>query len=258
MTKIFERVAELKRGIERDRFAGNDPVVAITPDLDGAEIVARVLAAERAHDPVVQQRVSLLKALTRGLSALIYVPLDEKLRLGLADLDATLDTLDLLPDAERLHYRDELDRLLNLREAAASGDPFLDAAWTLTRAQLAMAAGQDEAALVWLLRLPSRHILEGGVRVGDGYLADLIARARQRLLIMLGIPGTTPEEGEKPPEAVRPRELFNALAARLAVDLGRDMVAGIRFFAINEYMSAEIAEEGTGRRKGTGRMGRKG
>jgi hypothetical protein len=296
MDDITRRTAELKRQIERRRFAGDDPVVALTPRLGQAEIVARTLAAERAgaaltigelrynpgedlaeaairsalgalrshsfaaarvrldeaaeraHDPESQQRISLLKALTRHLSALIYVPLHEKLRLGLADLDETLRGLDLLPAAERLHFRDEIDRLLTLREAAAGGDPFLDATWILVRAQLAISAGQDEAALLWLLRLAARFTdAAPGDTTPDGYLADLIARSRQQILTMIGLPPTPLAEGAKPPESVRPRELFNALTARLSTDLGRDVMQGMGFFAMREYVGAEIADEGSRR-----------
>ena len=293
MHEITRRAAELKRQVERRRFAGDDPVVALTPRLSQAEIVARTIAAERAgaaltigevrfnpsedladaairgaigalrghsfaaararldeaaeraSDPAGQQRISLFKALTRHLSALIYVPLGEKVRLGLADLDETLRGLDLLPPAERLHYRDEIDRLLTLREAAAGGDPFLDAAWTLARAQLSLNAGQDEAALLWLLRLAARaRPAASDAAPADGYLADLIARARAQILTMIGAPPTPAGESAKPPEPVRPRELFNALAARLGADLGRDVLQGIGFFALTEYVATDLADEG--------------
>jgi hypothetical protein len=291
MHEITRRTAELKRQVERRRFAGDDPVVALTPRLGQAEIVARTLAAERAgaaltigevrynpsedlaevairsavgalrsqsfaaarvrldeaaeraQEPESQQRISLFKALTRHLSALIYVPLHEKLRLSLADLDETLRGLDLLPAAERLHYRDEIDRLLTLREAAAGGDPFLDTAWILVRAQLAMSAGQDEAALLWLLRLAARlSPTTPGTAAPDGYLTDLTARAQQHILTMIGLPPSPPDEGAKPPESVRPREFLNALTERLSTDLGRDVTQGMGFFALREYVGAEIAD----------------
>ncbi len=283
MREITERAAALGREVERQRFAGDDPVVALVPRLSQAEIVARVIAAERtgaalaigegrysltedlaeaalrealgalrswsfavarvrldeaarAHDPATQQRVALFKALTRHLSALIYVPLGEKLRLGLPEFDAARRDLDLLPPVESLHYRDELDRLLTLREAATGGDPFLAAAWTLVRAQLAMSAGQDEAALLWLLGLAARQ-----APAPEGYLAELTDRARRQILALIGEP--LPDAGEKPSEAVRPRELFNALIARLGADLGRDLAQGMQYFALTEYVPAGIADE---------------
>ncbi len=222
MAEIAQRIAELRRQIERERFAGGDPVVEVTAQLDPAEIVARTLAAERAHavltfgdtrhnpsedlaeaalrgasgalrswgfaaararlddasgqshEPRTQQRITLFKQLTRHLSAIVYTPLAEKLRLTLADLDEATHSLDLLAEAERLHYRDEIDRLLALREAAAKGDPYLAAAWTLLRAQAAMSTGQDEAALLWLLHLATSQVNAPT----DTYLADLRARAR--------------------------------------------------------------------------------
>lgn len=285
MDKISERVAALRRDVEQQRFAGDDPVVALVPRLTQPEIVARVIAAERTgaaltigesryspsddlaeaafleavaatrtwrfaaarvhldtaargHAPLLQQRVALFKALVRHLSALIYVPLGEKLRLGLAEFDEARRGLDLLPQAESLYYRDELDRLLALREAAAGGDPFLVAGWTLVRAQLAINAGQDEAALVWLLGLAARQ----GTTF-EGYLADLLARGRHQLLAAIG--DAVPDAPELPDEPVRPRELFNALIARLSADLGRDLAGGMQFFAVDEYRSADIEAETT-------------
>ncbi len=310
MHEITERAAELQRQIERGRFAGDDPVIALTPQLAQAEVVARALAAERAgavltigavryhpgedlaeaalrdaldalrswsfaaararldeaaariQDPALQQRVSLLKALTRHLSALVYVPLTEKLRLDLGDLDEVLRGLDLLGDDERLHYRDELDRLLSLREAAAKGDAFLDAAWTLLRARLASNAGQDEAALLWLLRVAARHLSPassapsspGTDDANDRYLRDLVARARAQVLAMIDPPAPAAAT-EKPPDAVRPRELLNALTARLGADLGRDVEGGIGRFALAEYVAMELTVT-AGRGKGRGRMGK--
>lgn len=292
MDKLPERVAALRREVERQRFAGDDPAVALVPRLSQVEIVARVIAAERTgaaltlgesryspsddlaeaalheataalrswrfaaarahldvaargHDAALQQRVSLFKALTRHLSALTYVPLGEKLRLGLVEFDAARRGLDLVPEPESLHYRDELDRLLTLREAAAGEDPFLVVAWSLVRAQLALNAGQDEAALIWLLGIAARSN-----DPSEGYLAELLGRARRQILAAIGEP--LPDAPDLSPEPVRPRELFNALVARLGVDLGRDLAGGMQYFALDDYHSADIpAEEaqGTPRRR---------
>lgn len=286
MHEITERATILQRQVERQRFSGDDPVVELVPRLSQAEIVARVIAAERtgatlalgetrynpnedlaaaalreaagslhswgfavarvrldeasrAHDPALQQRVSLFKALTRHLSAIIYVPLGEKLRLGLPELDEVLRGLDLLPPAESLHYRDELDRLLTLREAAAGGDRFLAAAWTFVRAQLAMAGGQDEAALLWLLNIAARQPV-----IAEGYLGELLGRARRQLLTLIGEPN--PGDPATPLDPVRPRELFNALTARLSADMGRDLTQGMQFFAVTEYIAADLADDRQG------------
>jgi hypothetical protein len=303
MGEIDERVAAIRREVERRRFAGDDPDLALRPRLAQAEIVALTLAAERAGaaltigdvryhpgadlaegaldeaiaalrtwgfgaararldeaarravDPVTQQRVALFKALVRHLSAIIYVPLGEKLRLGLPDLDEALAGLDRLPRAEIVHYRDEIDRLLALREAAAGGDPFLAAAWTTIRAQLAINTGQDEAALVWLLRLAVARRLgpEGG---GTGYLVELIERARAQILALIA-PLAEGEAAPSAPEAVRPRELFNALVARLGVDLGRDLGQGSTRFALTEYVPTDLAptEEGAATPRRAGERG---
>lgn len=303
MGEIDERVTAIRREVERRRFAGDDPELALRPRLAQAEIVALTLAAERAGaaltigdvryhpgadlaegaldeaiaalrtwgfgaararldeaarravDPVTQQRVALFKALVRHLSAIIYVPLGEKLRLGLPDLDEALAGLDRLPRAEIVHYRDEIDRLLALREAAAGGDPFLAAAWTTIRAQLAINAGQDEAALVWLLRLAAARRLgpEGG---GTGYLVELIERARAQILALIA-PLAEGEAAPSAPEAVRPRELFNALVARLGVDLGRDLGQGLTRFALTEYAPTDLAltEEGAATPRRAGERG---
>ncbi len=296
MREIAERAAALQRQVERQRFAGDDPVVELVPRLSQAEIVARVIAAERtgaplalgemrynpnedlaeaalreaaaslrswgfavarvrldeasrAHDPALQQRVSLFKALTRHLSAIIYVPLVEKLRLGLPELDDALRGLDLLPSAESLHFRDELDRLLTLREAAAGGDQFLATAWTFVRAQLAMAGGQDEAALLWLLSVAARQ-----PAITDGYLGELLGRARRQILTLIGEPD--PGDPTTPIDPVRPRELFNALTARLSTDLGRDLLQGMQYFAVTEYVAADLADDRQGNKSTTPRKGK--
>jgi hypothetical protein len=302
MTTLAQRVTELRRQIERERFAGGDPVVELPARLDPAEIAARTLAAERAHallalddahhnpaedladlalrgaigalrgwgfaaararldeaaershDPAAQQRITLFKQLTRHLSAIVYTRLDEKLRLTLADLDEATRPLDLLDPAERLHYRDEIDRLLALREAAAKADPFLASAWKLLRAQVAMSAGQDEAALLWLLNIAAAH----PIPATDTYLADLIARARAVLALMIGLPDAPPADtATKQPGPVRPRDLFNALAARLTADLGRDAVQGMNQFVIVEWIAPDTTDDGnektTGRRSRTRR-----
>ncbi len=201
-------------------------------------------AGERAHDPALQQRVALFKALTRLLSALIYTPLDEKPRGGLGDLDGVLAGLDRLTAEERLHYRDEADRLLNLRETAAGGDPFLAAAWTLIRVRLALAAGQDEAAIVWLLHLAARHAPAATAAPGgaEGYLGTLLGRARAHLLARIGVADPAgPEDGAAPAKngAPHPRELSNALVAHLSDAFGRDLARGTELFALNEYVAAD-------------------
>ncbi len=213
-------------------------------------------AARRAVDPPTQQRATLFKALIRHFSAIIYVPLHEKLRLGLADLDEAMQGLDLLPRAEFVHYRDEIDRLIALREAAAEGDPFLAAAWTLIRAQLAINGGQDEAALLWLLRLAAAHRLgpEGG---STGYLVELVERARAQLLATI-VPLAEGETAPDTPEAVRPRELFNAIVARLGADLGRDLTQGLGRFTLTEYTPTDLAPTAGGASAPPRRVGTRG
>lgn len=293
---IAARIAAARRQIERQRFAGEDPVVDLPPRLGRADLAARVLAAERAgalvaldgerfnpredlaeaalrdaidalrswrfaaararlaeaseraHAPVLQQRVALFKALTRLLAALIYTPLDEKPRGGtLAGLDEVLAGLDHLSENERLHYRDEADRLLNLRESAAGGDPFLTAAWTLIRAQLALSGGQDEGALVWLLRLAAQT---GAGQTAAGanaaYLSDLLQRARTHILTLIGDTGAAAAAAEATPApagdtAIQPRDLANALVAHLSATFGRDLARGTELFALNEYIDAGVA-----------------
>lgn len=312
MGEIAARVAAVRRRIERGRYAGDDPVVDLSARLDRVELVARVLAAERAgaslalggerfnpqedlaeaaldeaigalrarrfaavrvhlddaatraHDPALQQHVALFKALTRLLSSIVYAPLDEKPRgANLADLDEVLGGLDLLPEAERLHYRDEADRLLNLRDAAARGDAFLAAAWTLVRAQLAMGAGQDEAAILWLLHLAARHADTPAPAAGDTYLADLTTRARERLLALIGEPRDAPAvapdgaPSRKDTNAVvHPRELFNALVAHLGAAFDHDLARGMEVFTLSEYIAPGIATEESGQRRTKRRKGK--
>lgn len=293
MPDLSQRIAELRKQIERERFAGGDPLIELPANLAPAEIAARTLAAERAHallaldgephnpaedladtslrgaigalrawgfaaararldeaaershDPAAQQRITLFKQLTRHASAIVYTRLDEKLRLTLADLDEATRPLDLLDPAERLHYRDEIDRLLALREAAAKGDPYLAAAWKLLRAQIAMSAGQDEAALLWLLHLATDH----SIPATDTYLIDLVTRTRSNLATMIGLPDPTPTDDPKKADPIRPHELFNALAARLTADLGRDVAQGMNQFVLTEWIPPDTADEGNGKPK---------
>ncbi|MFN8511482.1 MAG: hypothetical protein U0841_02580 [Chloroflexia bacterium] len=287
MPNLSQRIAELKKQIERERFAGGDPIIELPANLAPAEIAARTLAAERAHallaldntpqnpaedladaalrgaigalrawgfaaararldeaaershDPATQQRITLFKQLTRHTSAIVYTRLDEKLRLTLADLDEATRPLDLLDPTERLHYRDEIDRLLALREAATKGDPFLAVAWKLLRAQVAMSAGQDEAAQLWLLHLATDH----PIPPTDTYLADLVTRTRSTLATMIGLPDPAPTDDPRKADPIRPRELFNALVARLTADLGRDAVQGMNQFTITEWIAPDMADE---------------
>ena len=46
---LARRAAELERELERARFGGGNPVVVVPPDAPPLEVVARVLAAERAN-----------------------------------------------------------------------------------------------------------------------------------------------------------------------------------------------------------------
>lgn len=284
---IAARIAAARRQIERQRFAGEDPVVDLPPRLGRADLAARVLAAERAgalvaldgerfnpredlaeaalrdaidalrswrfaaararlqeageraHAPVLQQRVALFKSLTRLLAALIYTPLDQQPRgNALAGLDEVLAGLDRLSEDERLHYRDEADRLLNLREAAAGGDPFLAAAWTLIRAELALSGGQDEGALVWLLHLATRTTVgqSDGTGASGAYLSDLLDRARARILALIGHPDAAPA-GDT---TLQPRDLANALVAHLSAAFGRDLARGTELFALHEYVDGRL------------------
>jgi hypothetical protein len=204
--------------------------------------------AARSHEAPTQQRATLLKALTRLLSAIVYVPLHEKLRVTLAGFDDVVSGLDRLAGEERLHYRDEADRLLNLRQAAAEGDAFLEATWTLLRAQVALAAGQDEAALLWLARLSAQRLPSApATGPDDEYLAGLLARTRQNLLAMI-LPADAEAGQSAPAEPVRPRELLNALAARLSATWGRDLAANLAIFAPRDYVAPELASNTPGAR----------
>lgn len=243
-------------GADLAEGALNEAIVALRTWGFGAARARLDEVARRAVEPLTQQRATLFKALTRHCSAIIYVPLHEKLRLGLAELDEASRGLDLLSPAEIVHYRDEIDRLLALREAAAEGEPFLAACWTLIRAQLAINAGQDEAVLLWLLRLAAARRLgpEGG---GTGYLGELIERARAQILTTIA-PLAAGENVPAAPETVRPRELFNAIVARLGVDLGRDLTQGLSRFALTEYVPTDIAPTEDGASPTPRRVGKRG
>jgi hypothetical protein len=298
---ILELVAQLRRDVERARFAGDEPALVVAPDDPPAVIVAKTLAAERLNAPlrlgdqivplqedvaealfyrgvtalrywrfpvaqaafeeagakttapVLQQRLALYRAVAALLRRMVLADPDQPVKalpeeraLGL------VDTLDALAEAERAHYRAELERLITLRRALPA-DPYLQTVHGLLRARLALTAGDDALGLGWLLRAA---VLHADRLEPSPYLADLLARARRRLRRFLGDPDPDPAAGQAvpasaeplaeppldPPDAapdegddVRAGELLAALASHLDVLLGRDVQGDTAQFGVVLY-----------------------
>jgi hypothetical protein len=210
-------------------------------------------AGAKTAAPVLQQRLALYRAAAALLRRMVLADPDQPVKalpeeraLGL------VDTLDALSEAERAHYRGELERLMALRRALPA-DPYLQTVHGLLRARLALTAGDDALGLGWLLRAA---VLHAGRLEPSPYLADLLARARRRLRRFLGDPDPDPtgqeapasvelRGGESPPDApdaapdegddVRAGELLAALASHLDVLLGRDVQGDTAQFGVVLY-----------------------
>ena len=209
-------------------------------------------AGARTAMPALQQRLALFRAATALLRRVVLADPDQPPKpVAEERAVALVDTLDALAPAERVHYAAELHRLVALRGALAA-DPYLQTVHGLLRARLALGAGDDTVGLGWLLRAA---VLHADRLAPSPYLADLLARARQRLRRFLGEASPpqnwggqggggdpTSAAGETEGDAgddVRAGELLAALAGHLDVLLGRDVQGDAAQFGIALYHESD-------------------
>ena len=209
-------------------------------------------AGARTAMPALQQRLALFRAATALLRRVVLADPDQPPKpVAEERAVALVDTLDALARAERVHYAAELHRLVALRGALAA-DPYLQTVHGLLRARLALGAGDDTVGLGWLLRAA---VLHADRLAPSPYLADLLARARQRLRRFLGEASPpqnwggqggggdpTSAAGETEGDAgddVRAGELLAALAGHLDVLLGRDVQGDAAQFGIALYHESD-------------------
>ena len=217
-------------------------------------------AGARTAMPALQQRLALFRAATALLRRVVLADPDQPPKpVAEERAVALVDTLDALAPAERVHYAAELHRLVALRGALAA-DPYLQTVHGLLRARLALGAGDDTVGLGWLLRAA---VLHADRLAPSPYLADLLARARQRLRRFLGEAApTAPSAASSPPPSqggdragdptsaasetegdagddVRAGELLAALAGHLDVLLGRDVQGDAAQFGIALYHESD-------------------
>jgi hypothetical protein len=142
-------------------------------------------ASAVAVDPALQQRLGLWKLFSALARRLIRAHPEETLRGDPAR--PALDLLaaaDRLSEAERSHYRAEVERLVGVHAAARAGaDSVERALWYVVRARLTLAADEPLAALAWCVRLGR---LQADRLPADPYLTGLLEKARTYVLLVLG------------------------------------------------------------------------
>lgn len=196
-------------------------------------------AAALAVDPALQQRIGLWKLLGALVRRLVRTDPDEPLR-GDPSRPASdaLEAADLLPEAERAHYRVEI-RQLTVTYAAAreTQDSVERALWYVVRTRLALGVDEPLAALAWCVRLGK---LQAARLPDDPYLTELLAQSREYTLLLLG------ELDEEAAAAARERtkglqawDVYRALLVHLGPALGVDLQREIARFTITPYRDAE-------------------
>jgi hypothetical protein len=196
-------------------------------------------AAALAVDQVLQQRLSLWKVLSALIRRLSRADPDEPLRgdPGRPALDL-LEAADRLPEAERAHYRAEIERLVAAHSTArAVPDSVERALWYVVRARLALAADEPLAALTWCVRLGRRQAAR---LPDDPYLTGLLERARLYALLALG------ELGDEAAATARDDtcdlqawDVYRAIAAHLGPALGIDLQHEASRCTIAPYRDAD-------------------
>jgi hypothetical protein len=198
------------------------------------------LAASRATDPLLQQRIGLWQLLVALLQLVVRTEPDAGLRSEQARFARDfLAGADRLADAEREHYRTEIDRVV-AAHAEAHADPASPAGllWCVLRARRALAAEEPHAALLWLLRLA--RLAGDRLPADDAYLAGLLAGARATLRLVLGdVPEEEQEAARAASKGLQAWDLYRALTARLGDALGLDVARATERFTIRPYRSED-------------------
>jgi hypothetical protein len=196
-------------------------------------------ASAVAVDPALQQRLGLWKLLSALVRRLIRAHPEERLTgdPGRPALDL-LEAADRLSEAEREHYRREIERLAGVHAAARADAASVERAlWYVVRARLTLAADEPLAALTWCVRLGR---LQADRLPADPYLMGLLEKARLYVLLVLG------ELDEEPAAAAREAasglqawDVFRALAVHLGTALGVDLRRETARFTITPYRNAD-------------------
>ena len=208
-------------------------------------------AAKRAREPALQQRVTLYRLLTDYLRDIVTGDVDRTLPMSVREAVAgPIDLLDQLAEAERAHYRREIDRLWELRGSMKENDA-LRTVWLFVQARIAMDSSESALGLTWLLAAAhlNRESLEP-----TPYLQGMLDRARRRIVRLIGVeemgePEDGAEEAAVPApeeERVRPWDLFEALAAALEGANGCKVRAQSKLFRIERFVAPPVDDGSDG------------
>lgn len=203
-------------------------------------------ASAVAVDPALQQRLGLWKLLGALVRRLIRAHPEEKL-----SGDPTRPSLDLLeaadrlPEAERAHYRREVERLAAVHAAARADEASVERAlWYVVRARLSLAVDEPLAALTWCVRLGR---LQAEQLPADSYLDGLLEKARLYVLLTLGEldPSASSGQAEAATSArsetsgLQAWDVYRALAVHLGTALGVDLQREASRFTVAVYRDAD-------------------
>jgi hypothetical protein len=195
-------------------------------------------AGARASGAILQQRIGVWKLLGQLVRRLVMADPDEELR-GRPERWALehLEGADRLPDAERTHYRAEVERLVGEHAAARKGDALARTLWYVLRARLALGADEPVLALAWCVRAARTN---AGQLTPDEYLEDLLERGRRYVLLAMG--EVAPDAVGAAREAVKGLQawdLYHALAAQLGRVHGLDVHRETAHFSIAPDQDAD-------------------
>jgi hypothetical protein len=148
-----------------------------------------------------------------------------------------LEGADRLPDAERAHYRAEVERLVGEHAAARKGDAQARTLWYVLRARLALGADEPVLALAWCVRAAR---MNAGQPAPDEYLGDLLERGRRYVLLAMGeVPPGEADAVRQAVKGLQAWDLYHALAAQLGRVYGLDVHRETARFSIAPYQDAD-------------------
>jgi len=198
------------------------------------------IAAEHAHLPEQQQRVSLAQALAQTVRDVLYEQPGQPRVKPEAPVVDLVPTLDKLPPEELDFYASEAKRLAELwREA--SRDDLLWTGWALARTRAVVRDGEPDAALAWLLRIYRRNRARLS---GDDYLERLVRRAEATFRLLLPLAeGEDEIELRKLAEDASPHDLLVTTVATLSQVWETDVVQVSNRFALVLYQRTELDKE---------------
>lgn len=196
-------------------------------------------ASAVAVDPALQQRLGVWKLLSAMIRRLIRAHPEE--RLSGDPARPTLDLLeaaDRLPEAERAHYRAEIERLTGVHAAArADGASVERALWYAVRARLTLAADEPLAALTWCVRLGRLHAER---LPADPYLTGLLEQARLYVLLVLGeLDDEAAAKAREETTGLQAWDVYRALVVHLGTALGVDLQREVARLTITPYRDAD-------------------